>query len=64
LYVDESHRGQSIGRGLIEYVAQRAKERNSPRLYWLTHQGNSNARILYDKVAAHSGFIRYERPIV
>lgn len=61
LFVDENYRGQGIARELIEYVAQHAKERNAPRLYWLTHQSNVTARILYDKIALHSGFIRYER---
>jgi len=63
LFVDESNRGQGVARALIEYVAHHAKGRGSPRLYWLTHQGNATARILYDKVASHSGFIRYERAL-
>ena len=58
---DESNRGQGIARKLIEHVACHANEQGSPRLYWLTHQSNALARILYDKVASHSGFIRYER---
>jgi len=61
LFVDESNRGQGIARKLIEHVACHANEQGSPRLYWLTHQSNALARILYDKVASHSGFIRYER---
>lgn len=64
LFVDESNRGQGVARALIEHVAQHAKQKNSPRLYWLTHHGNAAARILYDKVASHSGFIRYERPLL
>ena len=64
LFVDENNRGQGIARALIEYVAQQAKQKNSPRLYWLTHQDNATARILYDKVASHSGFIRYEMSLL
>jgi GNAT superfamily N-acetyltransferase len=60
LFVDENYRGQGIARALIEQVTQHAKERKSPRLYWLTHCDNATARLLYDKVASHSGFIRYE----
>jgi GNAT superfamily N-acetyltransferase len=63
LFVAQSNRGQGVARALIEHVAHQAKQKNSPRLYWLTHQSNATARILYDKVAAHSGFIRYERPL-
>ena len=30
------------------------------RLYWLTQEDNTTARLLYDKVARFGGFIRYE----
>ena len=63
LFVAESNRGQGVARKLIEHVVQHAKQKKSPRLYWLTHQRNATARILYDKVAAHNGFIRYERQL-
>lgn len=33
------------------------------RVYWLTHETNATARILYDKVAEHSGFIVYRKGI-
>lgn len=63
LYVAEPNRCQGIGRALIDHVAQQAALRQSPRLYWLTQSSNETARILYDKVAAHSGFIRYEKAL-
>ena len=63
LFVDEENRGHGIGKALIEYVAEQAKTKQSPRLYWLTHHENSAARVLYDKVASHSGFIKYERAL-
>jgi GNAT superfamily N-acetyltransferase len=63
LFVDEGSRGRGIGRALIEYVAQQAKLKGSPRLYWLTQNSNEAARVLYDKVASHTGFIRYERSL-
>lgn len=63
LFVDEAVRGQGVGRALIEAVAQAARERQAPRLYWLTHEGNQTARTLYDKVAQYRGFIRYDYPI-
>jgi hypothetical protein len=31
------------------------------RVYWLTHETNSTAMKLYDKVAARSGFVQYRK---
>lgn len=63
LFVGPKHRGQGLGRALIEAVAEQARLKGSPRLYWLTQAGNEVARKLYDQVAAHTGFIRYERTL-
>ena len=60
LYVDRSARGLGLGRRLIEAVAERAREGNCARLYWLTQENNASARMLYDKIASFKGFIRYE----
>ncbi len=63
LFVDETVRGQGTARRLIEAVAAAARVRGCPRYYWLTRQDNVRARILYDKVARHVGFIRYDYPM-
>lgn len=63
LFVQGAARGQGIGRALIEAVAAHARKRDSTRLYWLTQDHNAAARLLYDRVAKHSGFIRYEYPL-
>ena len=63
LYVDATSRGTGAGRALIEAVAAKARERASPRLYWLTQSQNTVARTLYDRLAKHTGFIRYEYPL-
>lgn len=63
LFVGPAHRGQGLGRALIEAVADQARCQGSPRLYWLTQASNETARQLYDRVAAHTGFIRYERAL-
>jgi len=63
LFVSPEHRGQGVGRALIEAVAEQAWLKGSPRLYWLTQASNETARKLYDQVAAHTGFIRYERTL-
>jgi GNAT superfamily N-acetyltransferase len=49
-----------VARTLIEAVAQQARERGAARYYWLTQEHNAVARTLYDKVARHNGFIRYD----
>ncbi len=54
-------RGRGIGRALIEAVYEKAREAGSPRVYWMTHETNAQARILYDKIAQRSGFIQYRK---
>jgi len=63
LFTDDSLRGHGIGRKLIEAVYEQAKLAGSSRVYWLTHETNSTAMQLYDKVAERSGFIVYRKPI-
>ncbi|ACB32304.1 GCN5-related N-acetyltransferase [Leptothrix cholodnii SP-6] len=60
LFVAEAARGQGVAAALIERVAQAARERGAPRLYWLTQDHNARARALYDRVAQNRGFIRYD----
>ena len=61
LFVDDSARGLGLGRALIEAVYAEAKAAGANRVYWLTHETNTQARILYDKVAEHLGFIQYRK---
>jgi GNAT superfamily N-acetyltransferase len=63
LFTDETARGQGIGRALIEAVHEQAKIAGSPRVYWQTHESNSTAMKLYDKVAERSGFVVYGKQI-
>jgi ribosomal protein S18 acetylase RimI-like enzyme len=60
LFVDEAARGHGVARALIERVAEAARERGASLLYWQTRADNTTARALYDKVARHKGFIRYD----
>ena len=60
LFVDSQARGHGVARALIGAVADAARLRGAPRLYWLTHQDNATARALYDKVATYHGFVRYD----
>lgn len=52
-----------MGQALIDAVAEQAWLKSSPRLCWLTQAGNEAARKLHEQVAAHTGFIRYERAL-
>lgn len=63
LFVDETIRGQGVGRALIEAVADVARTKGASRYYWLTQDHNSTARMLYDKVGGYKGFIRYDYPL-
>src|SRR3954469_8798160 len=60
LFVAERLRGRGVGRSLIAQVARESRGRGVLRVYWLTKHDNEPARRLYDKIATHSGFIRYE----
>lgn len=63
LFTAPEARGTGAARALIEAVHKVAAERNCLRVYWLTHESNAQARVLYDKVATNSGFIVYRQPI-
>ena len=59
LFTAPAARGQGIGRALIEAVYARADAIGYARVYWLTHESNQTARLLYDRIATRSGFIHY-----
>ena len=59
LFTAAPSRGHGVGRALIGAVRDWAAERGCGRVYWHTHQTNTTARTLYDKVAVNHGFIMY-----
>ena len=61
LFTSEDARGKGVGRALIEAVYERARLAGCPRVYWLTHETNETAMLLYDKVAERSGFVVYRK---
>lgn len=61
LFTAEEARGLGAGRALIEAVYARAQDASASRVYWLTHETNSAARALYDRLADRPGFIQYRR---
>jgi GNAT superfamily N-acetyltransferase len=61
LFTAEAARGRGVGRALIEAAYELAREAGASRVYWLTHESNTTARALYDKLADRSGFIQYRK---
>lgn len=61
LFTVPAARGKGVARALIEAVYAKAQARGAPRVYWMTHETNTTAQVLYDKVAEKSGFIQYRK---
>ena len=63
LFTVPAERGRGIGRALIEGVYEQARHAGLRRVYWQTHVSNEAGRLLYEKVAAHLGFIVYSKDL-
>jgi len=63
LFTAKEARGAGVGRALIEAVYERAREGGARTVYWHTHETNTVAIGLYDKVAVRSGFIVYRKDL-
>ena len=63
LYVTEQSRSLGAGRSLIEYVYAEARKAACSRVYWLTHETNTTAMSLYDRVAEKTGFVQYKKSL-
>lgn len=61
LFVADTARGAGIGRRLIEHVYAAAKAAGCSRVHWLTHETNTDAMLLYDRIAEKSGFVQYRK---
>lgn len=61
LFTAAAARNRGIGRLLIEAVYERAAVAGTGRVYWQTHETNSTAMALYNKVAERSGFVVYRK---
>jgi len=59
LYVVPETRARGCGRQLIEAVAAAARAAGANAPYWLTHESNTVARRLYDRLAKNHGFLQY-----
>ncbi|TIH10409.1 GNAT family N-acetyltransferase [Pseudomonas leptonychotis] len=61
LFVTDDLRGAGIGRQLIEHVYAQARAAGAARVHWLTHESNSDAMQLYERIAERSGFVQYRQ---
>ncbi|PAU64453.1 GNAT family N-acetyltransferase [Pseudomonas indica] len=59
LFVAEGLRGEGVGRRLIEHVYATAQAAGCSRVHWLTHETNTEAMKLYERIADRSGFVQY-----
>ena len=61
LFVIPELRNQGIGRRLIDAVYAHSTQVGASRVWWLTHETNTDAMKLYGKVADRSGFLQYRK---
>ena len=61
LFTAPDARGHGVGRKLIEAVYAAAQEAGASRVYWLTHETNAEAMVLYNKIADRTGFLQYRK---
>lgn len=61
LFAAPDSRGRGVGRALIEHVYAAAEAAGTSRVWWLTHETNTDAMLLYDRIAAKSGFLQYRK---
>ena len=63
LFVAPELRGQSIGERLIAHVYDAARRAGCAEVYWLTHETNTTAMKLYDRIADRPGFVQYSKTL-
>lgn len=63
LFTIQEARGKGVGGALIAAVYERATVAGSPRVYWTTHETNTVAMRLYDKLTDKSGFVVYRKTL-
>ncbi|WP_282338826.1 MULTISPECIES: GNAT family N-acetyltransferase [Pseudomonas] len=61
LFVAGDLRGSGIGRRMIEHVYAEARAAGASRVHWLTHETNTDAMQLYDRIGDRSGFVQYRK---
>jgi GNAT superfamily N-acetyltransferase len=60
LFVDPDHRGQGIGKKILNELKKISKSKGWNLIRWITHDDNFIAKSLYDKVAQKTSWDLYE----
>ncbi|MCF8496161.1 MAG: GNAT family N-acetyltransferase [Alphaproteobacteria bacterium] len=63
LFVDSTSRKQGIGKALVKALAEKGKEENWNRLYWLAQTRNKNAQALYKTLGTKLDFTLHVWPL-
>ncbi|SFN53789.1 GNAT family N-acetyltransferase [Mycetocola miduiensis] len=63
LFVSPEARGNGIATALIDRVTEIARDQRSDIIRWITAPDNDEARVLYDKVAARTNWVTYDRAV-
>ena len=63
LFTSEAARGKGVATALVNAVYEAAEKAGAARVYWLTHETNTTAISLYEKLADRSGFIQFRKMI-
>ncbi|AHF70269.1 MULTISPECIES: GNAT family N-acetyltransferase [Pseudomonas] len=63
LIVAPEQRGTGIGRRLIEHVYATAKANDCDKVHWLTHETNTTAIQLYERIAERGGYIQFRKAL-
>ena len=46
---------------MIQHVFEQARAAGCSRVHWLTHETNSQAKLLYERIGERSGFVQYRK---
>ena len=63
VYVAPEHRRQGVGRRLVNEITEIGKKEEWARLYWLTQEGNIEAKAMYENFGIKLNFTFYVLPI-
>ncbi|MGV8937801.1 MAG: GNAT family N-acetyltransferase [Allorhizobium sp.] len=63
LFLDETFRGEGVGRALIDDLIALARQNGWAGVYWHTQDDNATARKLYDRYVKADNHVRYRLAI-